>query len=501
MIVRRDQGLPTVSVAVLSHKRRHLLGRVLWALSQLDYPAFEIVVVGDLHGIEDFDLPEFLATQVKYVHCARANICLSRNLALEASSGEVVAFIDDDAVPEPDWLREMAKAFAFPKVGGAGGLVRGADGFKVEWRGGIFDRSGRETDMPMKDDIRVFDADSQVYGNEFVGTLGANSAFRREALLSVGGFDESFRYYLDETDMMLRLAEAGWDAAVVLTAEVHHLREENSARDGLRTPRNLFEIAASKAYFCQRHMRDGDVSDCLAAFRKERVEELDPYIRAGLLRRRDKERLVSQLDKGLTDGRRRVQRLPMTESYAGSPFRAFRPVARQPLSIAVVAGWNPMQVMELKRVARRLADAGFVVSFLRYMSGQHPRTVTFADGLWLHTGGTWRLDQRWQGRRVIGRRARARAEIDRISARRGVDIVLSTSALTDRVAHRQKLPGLARPLYASLARRSGQGLDGYLAEITAALEAPGGPPLSGANKQDVPQSGLNTAVEATTIPG
>ena len=501
MIVRRDQGLPTVSVAVLSHKRPHLLGRVLWALSQLDYPAFEMVVVGDEKGIEGYDLPEFLAAQVKYVHCTEANICLSRNLALEVSSGEIVAFIDDDAVPEPDWLREMARAFVFPKVGGAGGLVRAADGLKVEWRGGIFDRSGREIDMPMKDDIRVFDADSQVYGNEFVGTLGANSAFRREAALSVGGFDESFRYYLDETDMMLRLAEAGWDAAVVLTAEVHHLREENTARDGLRTPRNLFEIAASKAYFCHRHMQEGDVPQCLAAFRQERIDELDPYIRAGLLRRRDRERLISQLDAGLADGSKRVQRLPMTESYAEMAFRAFRPIARQPLSVAVVAGWNPFRMLELRQVARRLADAGMVVSFMRFMSGRHPRTVSYADGLWLHKGGTWRFDHRWQGHRVIGRNMRARSELDRIGTRRGVDVVLSAGPLFGRDSNRLKLPGLGRPVFASLARRDGHGLDGYLAEIAAALEAPGGPRPGDAEIPDLPKTRINSAAGATTIPG
>lgn len=476
MIGSGEAGDLTFTVAVLSHKRPHLLSRVLWAVSQLDYPAFEVVVVGDQPDLSTYDVPDFIARQVKYVHCAQANICLSRNLAIAEAGGEVVAFCDDDAVPEPDWLTQLARAFRIPDVGGVGGLVRGSDGLHVEWRGGVFDRAAVEQPLQMRDDFRVFDGESQVYGNEFIGTMGANSAFRREAVLSVGGFDESFRYYLDETDMMLRLAEAGWDSAVALGAEVHHLREANATRDALRTPRNLQEIAASKAYFCRRHMMDGDIDGCLKAFLKARINELDPYILAGLVRRRDRARLIGQLDSGLKEGLARMPNLPIREALAEPGFNAFSAPCPVPLSIAIVTGWNPFATRRLRLAASELAEAGHRVSAFSFHSGRRKRTVCYADGVWQHRGGTWRLDKGRDRNALISRRARAQDEMARVNSRRSFDVTLSCGALPGATARKVLLRGASWPVYVAVhdgARPGAIDLDQAMAAIEVALEVVG----------------------------
>lgn len=498
---RVGHSLPRISVAVLSHKRPHLLARVLWAVAQQDYPEFEVIVVGDQPDISGFRLPDHFADQIKYVHCPDANICRSRNLAVQIAAGEVIAFCDDDAVPEPDWLRQLARAFVFQDVGGVGGLVRGSDGIKIEWRGGTFDRTGAETFIPMRDEVRVFDADSQVYGNQFVGTMGANSAFRREAVLSVGGFDESYRYYLDETDLMLRLAEAGWDSALVLTAEVHHIREENSTRDGLRTPRDLFEIAASKAYFCRRHMQEGGVEAVLRTFLEDRLDELDPYIRAGLLRQRDRKRLRTQIERGIAAGLSRVRCLPMNEDAATAPFLAFKPLVALPVSVALVSGWNPVLRREMTAAARLLADQGMRVSHVSFMSGWRGRAVRFRQGIWNHTGGTWRLDHVMQGKRLLRRADRARAELERVDARRQFDIVLSPRPLLEGDAREVRLPGLSKPVFASRLRRNGARWETALDALTRGLDPRSAHAPPGDPAPSRPHGGRNPATDASTIPG
>jgi GT2 family glycosyltransferase len=55
-----------------------------------------------------------------------------------------------------------------------------------------------------------------------VKTEGTNCAFRRDVLAGLGGFDPAFRYFLDETDVNLRLAEAGARTVIVPRALVHH---------------------------------------------------------------------------------------------------------------------------------------------------------------------------------------------------------------------------------------------------------------------------------------
>lgn len=416
---------PSVSVAVLSHRRPHLLGRVLRGVDHLEHPNFEVVVVGDQEHISGYGLPARIASQVRYVHYPEPNICRARNLAVAASAGEFIAFLDDDAVPEPDWLTELLRGFMFPEVGAVGGLVRAADGLTVEWEGGVFDRAAVERPMQFPDDVRAFDADSQVIGNEFVGTMGANSAFRREAVLSVGGFDEAIHYYLDETDLMLRLAEAGWHSGLARTAEVHHLREENHARTPLRVPRNLFEIAASKAYFCKRHLDEEQVLPALQEFRRQRRLELDPYLRLGVLRRADRDRLMQQVEAGIADGLARDRKLADRAARLPVRFQRYAPARAQgALRIAIASSWGFRSIRRTRQLARRFADMGHSVSLFSFFSGQRPQDVRFQNGLWLHRGGTWRWDQSAEGRRVFLRSARVQAEMARIAGRRRFDVTL-----------------------------------------------------------------------------
>jgi hypothetical protein len=470
------------------------------AVAQLDYPNFEIVVVGDQATIEDYELPVRIARQIKYVCYPDANICRSRNLAIEASAGEVVAFIDDDAVPEPDWLTQLAKAFAFPNVGGVGGLVRASDGLTIEWSGGVFDRAATEKPMKFADDLRIFDAETQVMGNEFIGTMGANSAFRREAVLSVGGFDEAFRYYLDETDLMLRLAEAGWDAALARNAEVHHLREENEARGPLRTPRNLFEIAASKAYFCRRHLMPHEVKTVLSRFRAERREELDPHVRLGLLRRADCDRLMQQLVDGAADGLRRERMLPMMEASPIRPFSPFQPVTPEyGLGIALVSGWGLGSVRGVRAAAQILVGAGFRVSCFSFVSGIRRRTVSFEDGVWFHQGGTWRLDQRSNGQTLVSRKARSEAEVGRIAARRRFNLLLQPVRHATK-AREVSLPGLRTPLFASAVPGSSVPFEEAVTRLQAGIDRETRLDIVREDRTG-PQSSLETALKATTSAG
>src|SRR5260370_11539521 len=66
----------------------------------------------------------------------------SRSVGIAAAGGEVVAFIDDDAIPEPAWLAELVAAYDAPHVGGAGGLVYDHTGFALQYKYSVCDRLG-----------------------------------------------------------------------------------------------------------------------------------------------------------------------------------------------------------------------------------------------------------------------------------------------------------------------------------------------------------------------
>lgn len=418
-------AMPPVSVVLLSHRRPHLLSRVVHGVAQLDYPNFEVVVVGDQPTIHDYGLPTAWAQRIRYAQVAEQNVCKSRNIGIKMSGGDIIAFCDDDAVPEPDWLSELVIPFRSASVGVVAGAVRGANGLHMEWTGGWFDRTGRETPMERISSVKIVDSKSQVAASRFLALMGVNTAFRREALFNVGGFDHAYQYYLDETDLALRLARAGWAAAYVPSAEVHHLRQANVARDAWRTPRNLFQIAASKAYFCQRHLPPAEVASALAGFRKRRIAELDPYIRLGVLRRTGRDALIQQMDDGLADGVERRPGLPLDPSAPRPAFRPFLPEdALRPLSVALISGWGLGHILRVRDAARQMAESGFSVTCISYASGPQPLSVNFDRGVWLHKGGTWQITDLLRRSGLILRHARAKAELTRIADRRRVDLAL-----------------------------------------------------------------------------
>ncbi|HBN32130.1 MAG TPA: glycosyl transferase family 2, partial [Rhodobacteraceae bacterium] len=106
-----------------------------------------------------------------------------------------------------------------------------------------FDRFGRERELRLEGtEPRVFP------GTEDLGikTEGTNCAFRRAALIELGGFDPAYHYFLDETDLNYRLGLAGWKTAIVPLAQVHHGHAASENRSANQAPKTLFEVGASK---------------------------------------------------------------------------------------------------------------------------------------------------------------------------------------------------------------------------------------------------------------
>lgn len=212
------------SVVVCTYNRGRVLGRCLEALRRLDHPELEVVVVeGPSTDETGRVLDRF--PDVKRVANPTRNLSVSRNLGIAASTGDVVAFIDDDAVPDRDWLRALTEAYDDPTVGAAGGDVFGPRGDHLQFSRGILSRYGRVIA------VRDEPADRNDPGGAWFNTLmGTNASFRRRALEAVGGFDENYEYYHDETDLCARIIQAGYRVMHVPEAVVWHGFEPGTAR-------------------------------------------------------------------------------------------------------------------------------------------------------------------------------------------------------------------------------------------------------------------------------
>jgi glycogen synthase len=248
------------SAVINTYNRAKSLRNTLRGLQQQTHDEFEVIVVrGPCTDDTDTVLSEFPGVRV--AECPEVNISKSRNAGIIAATGEVVAFIDDDAIPEPNWLRDLLAPYTSSKVGGSGGLVYEPSGFELQYKYSICDRTGSNSFevMPPFDDYLRPGADPFIY------LQGTNTAFRRTCLQEIGGFDEEIEYYLDETEVCMRIIDLGFDVLPLTNAIVHHKYLASHLRNHQRVVFNPFAPVKNRYYFAiQNGTRTRPLNEVLA---------------------------------------------------------------------------------------------------------------------------------------------------------------------------------------------------------------------------------------------
>ncbi|HTT82666.1 MAG TPA: glycosyltransferase, partial [Rhizomicrobium sp.] len=242
------------SVVINTFNRAKSLACTLASLRQLDYPLFEVIVVnGPSTDRTDAVLSQYEG-QVKILSCAERNLAISRNLGIAAAAGQIVAFIDDDAYPDPAWLDCLSVAFKDDEVAAAGGPTYDYTGYKLQAKYSLATRTGGAW-VSAADDRNPTDLLDRPYSNVFPYTIGTNSCFRRARLVEIGGFDEEFEYYLDETDLCLRLIDRGYLVRALDDGFVYHKFLESHMRTHTRSLRDRFSVLKNRVYFALKHGR------------------------------------------------------------------------------------------------------------------------------------------------------------------------------------------------------------------------------------------------------
>lgn len=378
---------PPVSLIIVSRGRRAALQRVVSALRFQTYQRFELIVVSD-QADTSFAVPYGRADVIRHQQFSEPNISAARNIGLRMAGGEIVTFCDDDAVPDPTWLEHLIAPFSDTSVGQAGGFVRGRNGISFQWKAMMVDRGGEDHPLAVPTD-----APSQIVApsaGRFPRVQGTNCAFRHAALAAIGGFDEGFRFYLDETDVSMRLGLAGWATAIVPRAQVHHGYAASDQRTETRVPRTLRDIAVSKKRFLAKHF-EGDPEPVLKRFRKDQQARLIRLMVSGRIEPRDVRRLRASLCDGL-------QQVPAELPQAAYPdrlpesFAQFNKNCTKAIS-AVASGLR--HAGKAKKIACTLSDRGEAVQVFRLS----PTTLfhhRFFDprGFWVQAGGLFGKSRR-----------------------------------------------------------------------------------------------------------
>jgi glycosyltransferase involved in cell wall biosynthesis len=199
-----DSGLPSISVLICAYTldRLAVLARAIESIQAQTVRAHEIVLTID-HS------PELLAEaqrrwpEVKLVeNSEEQGLSGARNSGVAACSGDVVAFLDDDAIAAPDWLARLGDTYRDPDVFGAGGTVRPAwEAGRPAWFPPEFDWVVGCTHSGMPRELATVR-----------NLVGANMSLRRRALVELGGFRHELGRVgtipsgCEETDLCIRVA-------------------------------------------------------------------------------------------------------------------------------------------------------------------------------------------------------------------------------------------------------------------------------------------------------
>jgi len=162
--------MPNVSIIVATHNRAETVVKAVKGILAVSYPAkFEVIVIND--GSTDSTRAQLEKSFGKNKKVTLLNfsgnqgVCRARNAGIRNSRYPIIVNMDHDCIPEKDWLKKLVKPFSDPEVGA-----------------------------------------TTSYG----GYGGTSTAFRKGLLKKVGGYDEDYFYYREDTDLAFRIIELGF---------------------------------------------------------------------------------------------------------------------------------------------------------------------------------------------------------------------------------------------------------------------------------------------------
>ncbi len=202
---------PRISVVVCSYNGSRTIRDCMEALQRLEYPHYEVIVVND----GSTDNTEAIAREYpcRVISTTNQGLSNARNTGMHAASGEIIAYTDDDAYPDPHWLTYLAHMFLTTSHAAIGGpnLPPKNDGWLAEC---IAHGPGGPIHVLLDDQLAEH-------------IPGCNMAFRKHCLVAMGGFDPQYRTAGDDVDICWRLQEKGWTIGFHAAAQVWHHRRNS----------------------------------------------------------------------------------------------------------------------------------------------------------------------------------------------------------------------------------------------------------------------------------
>ncbi|MBC8204347.1 MAG: glycosyltransferase [FCB group bacterium] len=205
-------NIPKYSVVIPSYNNAKILPEILDALlKQEGSEEAEVIVVDD--GSKDNTEEIVKDYPVRYFKKPNGGPASARNVGIKESKGDIVLFIDSDCVPQPGWLKAMTQPFENDKIDGVKGIY-------ITRQKSI---TARFIQLEFEERYQKL---SKLEYIDFIDSYSA--AFRKEKLIEVGGFDESFpKADNEDVDLSYKLAGIGCKMVFQPSAVVQHTHPDD----------------------------------------------------------------------------------------------------------------------------------------------------------------------------------------------------------------------------------------------------------------------------------
>jgi len=162
---------PKASIIIPTLNNSKILRRVLHAMEKLEYPNdYEVIVINDGSKDDTAEMFQREFSRRKNFFIINLpnhmNVCKTRNAGIKKARYPIVVNMDHDCIPEPKWLKDLVSGFDSPRVGVVSSF------------------------------------------GDFGGT---STAFRKNLLEKVGGYDEEYCYYREDTDLTFKIMDLGFE--------------------------------------------------------------------------------------------------------------------------------------------------------------------------------------------------------------------------------------------------------------------------------------------------
>lgn len=215
------------SVVICTYNRANLLADSIRAVQMQDFPEkdYEILVIDNNSRDNTKEIVASAAkcskVRIRYIFEDRQGLSYARNTGIEQSSGEIVAFVDDDIDAADDWLKSIISAFESIDVVAAGGPIRPVWPFeKPAWLSEKWQGFFTINEYPQAKEKGEFHPPHYPWG--------ANMAFRRDAIIRAGMFSTDLGRVgtsllsCEEKSLFQKIYSTGGKVAFAPAAVIHH---------------------------------------------------------------------------------------------------------------------------------------------------------------------------------------------------------------------------------------------------------------------------------------